>query len=78
MWNSLVIWFFQLGFKLTLILILFIIITPFSTYFHYTLPHTDQARNFYQYAWGFLYRGGVFFLFLYIADAARFIFQSKE
>jgi hypothetical protein len=78
-WNVLVVWFLQLGSKLGWILVLSLIIAPLSTYLHFfTHAHTEQAHTFVQYSWGFFYRVSIFILFLYLADAARYIFQNED
>jgi hypothetical protein len=78
MWNTFVIWFFQLGQKLAWILVLSFMVTTFAIYLHFTHENTDKALNFVQYTWGMVYRCGIFILFIFFADACRFLFQSED
>lgn len=70
-------WFGQLGGRLSTGLILCLIFTPLFTYLHFNIPDPEEAVTLLQYLYGFLYRGGFLCLFIYFADACRFIFQKK-
>lgn len=76
--NLVFLWFYQLGFRLNLTFILCLLLTPIFTYMHFNIPDHNEAITFTHYSFGLIYRGGIFLIFLFVADACRFIFQENN
>jgi len=76
--NLIVLWFYQLGVRLSVFFILCLCLTPLFAYLHFNIPDPDEAVTLTQYFFGLMYRGGFFFIFLFIADACRYVFQDND